>query len=46
MRGICDEEPDMQTFEIFIPKQLMAHYRQSYLQEVTQNIQNKETENT
>jgi hypothetical protein len=35
MRGICEEEPDMQTFEIFIPKQLMAHYRQSYLQEVT-----------
>ena len=20
MRGICDEEPDMQTFEIFSPK--------------------------
>ncbi len=46
IRGISDEDPDMQTFEIFIPVTLMKHYRTSYLQEVTQNIQKKETENT
>jgi hypothetical protein len=46
IRGISDEDPNMQTFEIFIPVTLMKHYRTSYLQEVTQNIQKKETENT
>lgn len=38
MRGISDEDPEMQTFEIFIPISLMQHYRQSYLSEVTSNI--------
>lgn len=38
MRGISDEDPEMQTFEIFIPISLMQHYRQSYLAEVTSNI--------
>ena len=27
MRGITDDDPEMQTFEIFIPPDLMRHYR-------------------
>jgi len=38
MRGISDENPEMQTFEIFIPVSLMQHYRQTYLADVTSNI--------
>ena len=34
MRGISEQDPNMQTFEIFIPKELMSHYRRDFLQEV------------
>lgn len=46
MRGISETDPELQTFEIFIPMKLMSHYRMDFMQEVEQGIQNKNTENT
>jgi hypothetical protein len=33
-RGVSDQDPDLQTFEIFLPKQLMNDYRSKFYQEV------------
>lgn len=41
IRGICENYPTLQTFEIFLPKQLMQHYRSDFLQQVEQQINNQ-----
>jgi meckelin len=46
MRGILNEDPDLQTYEIFIPQQLMMHYRSEYMNEVTRNINDANQQNT
>jgi Meckelin (Transmembrane protein 67) len=34
MRGLSEDDPDMQTFEIFIPPDLMKNYRIKFMQKV------------
>jgi hypothetical protein len=46
MRGISETEPEMQTFEIFIPEKLLNHYKADFLKTIEQEIQNKNTDNT
>lgn len=46
MRGITDEDPDLQTYEIFVPKQLIDHYKSEYIKDVTLVINEAQTSNT
>ena len=38
MRGIASTDPDLQTYEIFMPVNLIEHYKKTYLKEVNSNI--------
>jgi hypothetical protein len=38
MRGISETEPEMQTFEIFIPEKLLNHYKADFLKTIEQEI--------
>jgi len=42
---LSEDNPDMQTFEIFIPRELLTKYKESYLQEVVTSIQKRNNEN-
>lgn len=45
MRGMTEEDPDLQTFEIFIPPKLLTAYRSEYLKEVNSKISDQNLKN-
>lgn len=45
MRGIVETDPDRQTYEIFLPKQLMSHFKTEYLKEVNATISAAQLQN-
>ena len=45
MRGVVKEDPNMQTFEIFIPHELLERYKTEYWTEVQQRINKQTIEN-
>ena len=45
IRGLSEANPSMQTFEIFIPRDLLKEYKLSYLQDVQTQIQKRNNEN-
>lgn len=38
IRGLSETDPDLQTFEIYMPKEVMLKYRTEYLVKVDQAI--------
>jgi meckelin len=46
VRGITEEDPDLQTYEIFVPEQLIRHYKQEYITDVNLRINEAQTTNT
>lgn len=37
-RGLTSEEPNMQTFEIYMPRDMLLHYKDHYLKDVNEEI--------
>lgn len=37
-RGLSSEEPNMQTFEIYMPRDMLQHYKDHYLKDVNEEI--------
>jgi hypothetical protein len=40
-RGLTSDDPNLQTFEIFMPKILLSSYREQYYREINQEISNQ-----
>lgn len=45
IRGITNDDPDLQSYEIFVPVQLMNHYKREYEAEIQKSINETQTVN-
>lgn len=45
-RGLTSLEPNLQTFEIYMPKRMLQDYRDHYLKDVREEILKQKNDNT